>query len=141
MFIVGSYIDQPAFLVGYYNAPEGWYFPSYGVVATGGFRIDDLREISPDILDKAVAIEIMDSRDIERIFRVRGGVVNHIAMTEDFLYSCRPACGWGYRTPIEGLYLGGAGTWPGGQVTCIPGWNAAHKLIQDIQIESRDSKY
>jgi phytoene dehydrogenase-like protein len=270
MFIVGSHIDQPAFLVGYYNAPEGWYIPSNGVekgswvlvdelyrkavklgvriymgvgvkkiavegrrvrgviledgsrvearyvistasplntltdlldpglvddkiiarlekgspriglrriaivyrekprliealkpyrgsiiqtplgeilfgdnyiVATGGFGIDDLREISPDILDKAVAIEIMDSRDIERIFRVRGGVVNHIAMTEDFLYSCRPACGWGYRTPIEGLYLGGAGTWPGGQVTCIPGWNAAHKLIQDIQIESRDSKY
>jgi len=261
MFVVGFYMDQPAFLVGYYNPPRGWYFPSRGgergawvlvdelyrravelgvrvflgigvrgilvegrrprgvvledgsrvearyvistaspantlsglvdpglmdeeilkrleegsprvgikrvvavfkerprvagflepyrgsiiqshlgevvigenyIVATGGFDLEDLEELSPRILERSVAIEETDSEDIERIFRVRGGSPNHISMTLEYLYSCRPVCGWGYRTPIKGLYLGGAGTWPGGQVTCIPGWNAAQRLVMDM---------
>jgi len=101
------------------------------VVATGGFDLEDLEEISPGIAEGSIAIEEMDSEDIEKTFRVRGGGLNHISMTDDYLFSCRPVCGWGYRTPIEGLYLGGAGTWPGGQVTCVPGWNAAQRLILD----------
>jgi phytoene dehydrogenase-like protein len=40
--------------------------------------------------------------------------------------------GWAhYRTPIEGLYLCGAGTHPGGGVTGAPGYNAAHKILKD----------
>lgn len=102
------------------------------VIATGGFHTEDLEELIPNMRGNIKAIEIMDSEDLERVFRVRGGNVNHVIMTRDYLFSCRPVCGWGYRTPIEGLYLGGAGTWPGGQVTCIPGWNAAHTLLSDI---------
>lgn len=102
------------------------------IIATGGLDIDDLEEISPGIREKAIAIEIMDAEDIERVFRVRGGMINHISMTSDYLYDCRPVCGWGYRTPIQGLYLGGSGTWPGGQITCIPGWNASQRLIMDV---------
>lgn|GEM_PF-287433 len=108
------------------------------ILATGGFDIEDLDEITPDIR-KAIAVEVMDAEDIERVFRVRGGMPNHIAMTNEYLYNCRPICGWGYRTPIQGLYLGGAGTWPGGQVTCIPGWNAAQRLIMDILGDSESA--
>ena len=39
----------------------------------------------------------------------------------------------GYRTPIEGLYLCGAGTHPGGEVTGAPGHNAARTALRDLQ--------
>jgi phytoene dehydrogenase-like protein len=34
-----------------------------------------------------------------------------------------------YDTPIDGLYLCGAGTHPGGGLTGVPGHNAAHRII------------
>ena len=36
----------------------------------------------------------------------------------------------GYSTPIEGLYLCGAGTHPGGEVTGAPGHNAAKAILR-----------
>jgi phytoene dehydrogenase-like protein len=42
--------------------------------------------------------------------------------------------GWAqYRTPIEGLYLCGAGAHPGGGVTGAPGYNAAHQVLRDCK--------
>jgi phytoene dehydrogenase-like protein len=50
----------------------------------------------------------------------------------DQLFFMRPLPGWAhYRTPIEDLYLCGAGTHPGGGVTGAPGYNAAHKILKD----------
>ncbi len=37
-----------------------------------------------------------------------------------------------YRTPIDGLYLCGASTHPGGEVTGAPGHNAAHAILSDV---------
>ena len=34
-----------------------------------------------------------------------------------------------YRTPIDNLWLCGAGTHPGGGVTGAPGYNAAHAIL------------
>jgi len=36
-----------------------------------------------------------------------------------------------YRTPIKNLYLCGAGTHPGGEVTGAPGHNAAMRILGD----------
>jgi phytoene dehydrogenase-like protein len=45
----------------------------------------------------------------------------------------RPARGFGgYRTPVPGLYLTGAGTHPGGSVSGIPGQLAAKVLVRDM---------
>lgn len=41
----------------------------------------------------------------------------------------------GYRTPIEGLYLCGAGTHPGGSFTGYPGYNAAGAIARDLGID------
>ena len=38
-----------------------------------------------------------------------------------------------YATPIEGLYLCGAGTHPGGGVTGAPGHNAARRILDDLR--------
>jgi phytoene dehydrogenase-like protein len=48
----------------------------------------------------------------------------------------RPLAGWAnYRTPIQGLYLCGGGTHPGGEVTGAPGHNAAHAILRSLKLE------
>ena len=45
----------------------------------------------------------------------------------------RPLLGWSnYTTPIEGLYMIGASTWPGGGVNAGSGYLLARKLIETI---------
>jgi phytoene dehydrogenase-like protein len=52
----------------------------------------------------------------------------------DQLLFMRPVAGYGqYRTPIENLYLCGAGTHPGGGVTGAPGYNAAREILKDLK--------
>jgi phytoene dehydrogenase-like protein len=53
-------------------------------------------------------------------------------MTVDQLFFLRPVAGWAkYRTPIDGLYLCGSGTHPGGGVMGSPGHNAAREILAD----------
>ncbi len=58
----------------------------------------------------------------------------------DQILFMRPVAGWGrHRTPIDGLYLGGAGTHPGPGVLGGAGWLAAHTSSCRIGAESRAS--
>jgi phytoene dehydrogenase-like protein len=46
----------------------------------------------------------------------------------------RPAAGYGqYATPIENLFLCGAGAHPGGGLTGAPGYNAARQIIKRLK--------
>ena len=48
----------------------------------------------------------------------------------------RPVAGMSdYRTPVEGLYLCGAGSHPGGSIHGGPGYNAANVIAADLGIE------
>ena len=40
-----------------------------------------------------------------------------------------------YRTPIEGLYLAGSSSHPGGQLTGANGYNAARRIAEDLGID------
>ena len=58
---------------------------------------------------------------------------NHVEMSLDQLLSFRPSPSLsGYRTPIGGLFLTGAGTHPGGGVTGRPGRNAAVVVLDTL---------
>jgi beta-carotene ketolase (CrtO type) len=59
---------------------------------------------------------------------------NHVEMSLDQLLSFRPSPSLsGYRVPpIEGLFLTGAGTHPGGGVTGLPGRNAAAVVLDGL---------
>jgi beta-carotene ketolase (CrtO type) len=60
---------------------------------------------------------------------------NHVEMSIDQLLAFRPSPGLsGYRTPIEQLFLTGAGTHPGGGVTGMPGRNAAGVILRALGI-------
>jgi phytoene dehydrogenase-like protein len=54
----------------------------------------------------------------------------HGELTLDQILFMRPVPGWSrYRTPIEGLYLCGSGTHPGGGIPGAAGRNAAHEIL------------
>jgi phytoene dehydrogenase-like protein len=76
--------------------------------------------------------QVLSPKGLERVFGLAGGDIFHGAMTLDQLWSARPLLGHGgYRGPIGGLYMCGAGTHPGGGVTGAPGHNCAHAVIAD----------
>jgi phytoene dehydrogenase-like protein len=71
--------------------------------------------------------------DFEAMLGLPEGNGNHGEMTLDQFLHMRPIPGYArYRTPIEGMYLCGAGTHPGGGVTGIPGRNAAREILKDL---------
>jgi phytoene dehydrogenase-like protein len=56
----------------------------------------------------------------------------HGELTLDQILFMRPVPGWGrYRTPIEGLYLCGPGTHPGGGIAGAAGRNAARVMLKE----------
>lgn len=58
---------------------------------------------------------------------------NHVEMSLDQLLGMRPSPSLSrYSTPIEGLFLSGAGTHPGGGVTGMPGRNAAAVVLREL---------
>ena len=72
--------------------------------------------------------------DLERIFGLSGGNIFHGAMTPDRLLMMRPVPGWSrYRTPLDGYWLCGSGTHPGGGVMGAPGRNAALELLRGLR--------
>lgn len=61
-------------------------------------------------------------------------------MGEDQSGVFRPAPAWsGYRTPLDGLYLTGSCTHPGGSISGIPGRNAARVLFDDLGLSWDDA--
>lgn len=70
--------------------------------------------------------------DLERRVGLTDGNIHHIDVIRSQMFQDRPhRMLAGYRTPIEGLYLCGAGTHPGGEVTGAPGHNAAQVVLRD----------
>ena len=76
--------------------------------------------------------QVITPVDLEREYGLTGGHIFHGEMALDQIFTMRPLLGWArYNTPIEGLYLCGAGTHPGGGVTGAPGANAARAILKD----------
>lgn len=66
---------------------------------------------------------------------------NHVEMSIDQLLAFRPSPSLsGYRTPIRGLYLTGAGTHPGGGITGVPGRNSARVVLADLGAGGRRAR-
>jgi phytoene dehydrogenase-like protein len=61
-------------------------------------------------------------QDLEQYFKLPNACFFHVDMTPTRLGMNRPAAGLGgYKTPIEGLFLAGSGSHPGGGVNGWPG--------------------
>lgn len=93
--------------------------------------LDTLAQYAPGIRDLIVSSEVLTPRDIEQQFRIRGGHWHHCELSLDQFMMMRPAFGaTQYATPIDGLYLCGAGAHPGGGVMGLAGRNAARVIVK-----------
>lgn len=62
------------------------------------------------------------------------GCLYHVDHVPTRMGPLRPALGaGGYRTPLPGLYLSGAGTHPGGGVSGLPGKLSAQAVLRDLR--------
>jgi len=94
--------------------------------------IRKIAEHAPNVSNSVIACQVLTPLDLERTYGLTEGNIFHGDLTLEQLFFMRPLPGWSqYRTPIEGLYLCGAGAHPGGGVTGAPGHNASHQALRD----------
>jgi len=94
--------------------------------------VETIGRYAPNVPSSIVARKIYTPYDLERTFGITEGNIFHGDINMGQLFFMRPLPGWSqYRTPIDGLYLCGAGTHPGGGVTGAPGYNAAKRILRD----------
>lgn len=93
--------------------------------------VDRLDALAPGIRALIVAVELLTPADVESQFRIHQGHWHHGELALDQFAMLRPVPGAAhYATPLQGLYLCGAGTHPGGGVTGLAGYNAANAIIK-----------
>jgi phytoene dehydrogenase-like protein len=98
--------------------------------STGEGLIDVMEQYAPNIRDVIRDWTLFTPRDIERRVGLTDGNIRHIDMVVGQVFDQRPLPGWSdYATPVDGLYLCGAGTHGGGEVTGAPGFNAARAIL------------
>ena len=94
--------------------------------------VKKITEYAPNVPGSILARQVLTPLDLERTYGLTEGNIFHGDLRLEQLFFMRPVPGWSqYRTPIEGLYLCGAGAHPGGGVTGAPGRNAAHQVLRD----------
>ncbi|WP_405227822.1 phytoene desaturase family protein [Lentisalinibacter sediminis] len=92
--------------------------------------IDTIARYAPDIRAHILHAEFLTPADIEARFSVTGGHWHHTEFAMDQLLMMRPTYGAAqYATPVPGLFLCGAGSHPGGDLTGAPGRNAAREIL------------
>ena len=97
--------------------------------------IDLVSQYAPNLRDAISDWTLLTPEDIEERIGLTDGNIRHLDMVPQQMMSRRPLPGWSsYRTPVRGLYLCGAGTHPGGEVTGAPGHNAAHVVLEDLGV-------
>jgi phytoene dehydrogenase-like protein len=100
----------------------------------GDIVVNTLFDYQPGLKESIAGRKVITPQDLEETYGLSGGHIHHGEMSVDQLFAFRPLIGWArYRTPIEGLYLCGAGTHPGGGVTGTPGANAAKEIMKDLK--------
>jgi phytoene dehydrogenase-like protein len=93
-----------------------------------------LDQYAPGIESMIVHRQIVTPLDLERRYGLTGGHILHGEPALDQLFTMRPVLGWAqYRTPIDALYLCGAGSHPGGGLTGGPGQNAAREIAKAVK--------
>lgn len=130
-------------------APEGKHTMTLGVqqlpFELSGTDWDTIREewadrvlevlfkYAPNLRDHILERVIITPKDLERDYGLTGGNIFHGSMFFDQLFNNRPTPELAdYRTTVNGYYLCGSGTHPGGGVMGANGHNAAQVVIADL---------
>src|SRR5579862_859358 len=94
-----------------YELAQGW---DAGRQRLADIAIGLIELHAPGLRERIVASELLTPLDIEREYGIAGGHWHHGELAFDQFYMVRPVPGAAqYRTPVDGLYLCGAGSHPG----------------------------
>ena len=104
-----------------------------------GIRLEYLRntlgileEYAPGIGGLVSHAELLMPYDIEAKYGMIGGNWHHGELSVEQMLFLRPTPAVAqYSTPINGLWLAGAGSHPGGGISGAPGWNTAGRIITE----------
>jgi len=91
--------------------------------------IETLAQYAPNLLDLIEDWDILSPADIEARIGIAGGHIFHGELLPGQIFEDR----FDVRTPLDGLYLCGSGTHPGGCVTGVPGRRAARAVLADLK--------
>jgi beta-carotene ketolase (CrtO type) len=93
--------------------------------------VDKLATYSPNVKTATIARRVESPAELgERLGAYKGNYY-HIDMTLDQMVFFRPLPELAnYKTPIDNLFLTGAGTHPGGSISGMPGRNCARVFLQ-----------
>jgi phytoene dehydrogenase-like protein len=93
-----------------------------------------LQQYAPAIGNVIEHRQVLTPLDLEETYGFTRGHILHGEPALDQLFTMRPVLGWSqYRTPIDGLFLCGAGTHPGGGLTGACGRNAAREIVKALK--------
>jgi phytoene dehydrogenase-like protein len=130
----------------------------YGYVATapidpeGGWTEESKRNAGQAVVNKLAKFydgveelelgrQVATNEDFARRGNMTAGNLTHVDMILSRGGPFRPARGLGgYLTPIEGLYLTGAGTHPGGGITGAPGYMTAREYLHHTRSGRRRAR-
>lgn len=89
-------------------------------------------QYAPNLPNSIIARHIESPPELEDRVGMLGGNYYHLDMSFEQMMCFRPLPEIAnYSTPIEGLYLTGAGTHPGGSISGLPGRNCARVFLQE----------
>ncbi|NJL11407.1 MAG: NAD(P)/FAD-dependent oxidoreductase [Calothrix sp. SM1_7_51] len=96
--------------------------------------VDKMAEYTPNLKKSIIARRVESPAELgERLGSYKGNYY-HIDMTLEQMIFFRPLPEIAnYKTPIEDLFLTGAGTHPGGSISGMPGRNCARVFLQSKQ--------
>ena len=89
---------------------------------------------APNVAKSVIARKVLTPLDLEEVYGLTEGNIFHGDLNLGQLFFMRPTPQWSqYKTPVNGLYLCGAGAHPGGGVTGAPGRNAARAALKSLR--------
>jgi len=93
--------------------------------------VDTLARHFPALRASIRQVKSITPPDLQSIYGLTEGDLNHGQLILDQMFFMRPMPGWSnHRTPIDGLYLCGSGVHGGGGISGASGRNAAHVLLR-----------
>jgi phytoene dehydrogenase-like protein len=95
----------------------------------GVAAVAELERVAPGVSSSVVAREVLTPADLAERFGLDGGHIHHVEPSLDQLLMRPTMATMRYTTPVRGLFLCGAGSHPGGGITCAPGALGAEAIV------------
>ena len=114
-----------------YHLADGAVWDDKARDAFGETVIDTIAERAPNIRDIIVDRQVLTPLDIEQKIGLSEGNIFQGELSLEQLFFNRPVPGWArFKTPVDGLWMCGSATHPGGGIMGAPGRIAALQLLK-----------